>query len=88
MQTTEKKAINAAVGGPRLLSEFEIIASDDGCVVHDAGRDVVHYFNQTASIVLSLCDGKRSTEQIAQLIGNQFGLGEAPHDDVVEIVTK
>jgi Coenzyme PQQ synthesis protein D (PqqD) len=76
------------MNGPRLLPAFEVIASDDGFVVHDARRDVVHYLNQTAAIVLSLCDGNRSTAQIAELLANQFGLGEAPHDDVIEIVTK
>ena len=73
---------------PKFLPEFDIIASDDGFVVHDANRDVVHYLNQTAAIVLSLCNGKRSTDQIAQLLKNQFGLGESPRDDVLESVTK
>ena len=77
-----------AVSFPRLLPEFEIIASDDGFVVHDAAKDVVHYLNQTAAIVLSLCDGRRTVEQVAQLLANQFGLGESPREDVDAIVAK
>ena len=79
--------IGVSANRPLLLPTFEIIASDDGFVVHDSGRDVVHYLNQTAAIVLSLCDGKRSIRQIADLVGNQFGLGAAPQDDVDAIVT-
>ena len=71
-----------------MLPDFEVIASDDGFVVHDARRDVVHYLNQTAAIVLCLCDGKRSISQIADLIANQFALGATPHDDVMAVVTR
>ena len=67
---------------------MEIIAADEGFVVHDAGREVVHYLNQTAAIVLSLCDGERSAGDIAELIGRQFELDEPPQKDVLEILQK
>jgi len=69
-------------------ADLEIIAADEGFVVHDASRDVVHYLNQTAAIVLSLCDGSRSTDAIAELVKSQFDLDEPPRDDVSEIIEK
>ena len=65
-----------------------MIASDEGFVVHDASRETVHYLNQTAAIVLSLCDGERSIDEIGELIQGQFGLDEPPRDDVSEMLKK
>jgi hypothetical protein len=76
------------VGNPNSRADLEIIAADEGFVVHDASREVVHYLNQTAAIVLSLCDGRRSTDSIAELVKSQFDLDESPRDDVIEIVEK
>lgn len=73
---------------PRARADLEVIASDEGFVVHDASREVVHYLNQTAAIVLSLCDGRRSIDEIGELIQGQFGLDETPRDDVSEAVKK
>jgi hypothetical protein len=72
----------------RQRPDLEIVAADEGFVVHDANRDIVHYLNQTAAMVLALCDGGRSVEEIAQLIAGQFGLETAPLEDVSEILTK
>jgi len=68
--------------------DLEIIAADEGFVVHDAGRDVVHYLNHTAAIVLSLCDGKRSVDEIAELIQRHFELDEPPRADVSGILAQ
>ena len=72
----------------RQRPDLEIVAADEGFVVHDANREIVHYLNQTAAMVLALCDGGRSVEEIAQLIAGQFGLETAPLEDVSEILTK
>lgn len=73
---------------PAARADLEVIASDEGFVVHDASREVVHYLNQTAAIVLSLCDGKRSIDEIGELIQGQFGLDEMPRDDVLDTLKK
>ena len=46
---------------------------DDGFVVFDASTDRVHYLNPTATVVFSLCDGTRTTEEVAELV--QLGVG-------------
>lgn len=73
---------------PKTRDDLEVIASDEGFVVHDADRETVHYLNQTAAIVLSLCDGKRSIDEIGGLVQEQFGLDEPPREDVLGIVKK
>lgn len=73
---------------PAQRSDLEIVAADEGFVVHDASRGVVHYLNQTAAIVLSLCNGERTVDEIAALVGDQYGLEEAPQKDVEEILSK
>ena len=71
---------------PMPTPDMEIIASDEGFVVHDAERNVVHYLNQTAAVVLSLCDGERGIDQIAAMLQRQFDLAEAPMTDVLAAV--
>ncbi|MEQ8718961.1 MAG: PqqD family protein [Acidimicrobiales bacterium] len=65
----------------------EVIASDEGFVIHDAAGAQVHYLNETAAIVFSLCDGQRTLTEIAALVGDAFGLEEAPVADVEKVVT-
>jgi hypothetical protein len=75
---------NAARPNPRL----EVISSDDGFVVHDSEGGKVHYLNDTAAIVFSLCDGERDVEGVAALIQQHFGLDESPEDDVRAVVAQ
>jgi len=39
-------------------------------------------------MVLVLCDGQRTADEIAQLIADQFSLDEPPLQDVTEILGK
>lgn len=65
----------------------EVIASDEGFVVHDATGGQVHYLNETAAIVYSLCDGERTPAEIAVIVGDAFGLDQAPTGDVEKVLT-
>ena len=73
---------------PRQKPELEIIASDEGFVVRDPARERVHYLNQTGAMVLSLCNGQQSADDIAKLLQGQFDLPEAPLEDVVTLLTQ
>ena len=55
---------------------------EDGLVVFDAATDRVHYLNPTASVVFSLCDGTRTTDEIAELLRSAWDLDATPNDDV------
>ena len=61
---------------------FDIHEVDDGLVVYDATTDRVHYLNATASLVLSLCDGRRTPEQLAALVGAAWRLADPPRAEV------
>jgi hypothetical protein len=42
----------------------------------------VHHLNNTASIVLQLCDGERSAAEIAEVVAESFGLANPPVAEV------
>jgi hypothetical protein len=63
---------------PELAEGLEVNESGDGVVIFDAATDRVHHLNNTAALVLELCDGRRSAEQIAALVGAAFGLESPP----------
>ena len=71
---------------PDVNPRLEVISSDDGFVVHDAARGRVHYLNETAAIVFSLCDGERDAVAVAALIQEHFGLAEPPVQDVEKVI--
>lgn len=73
---------------PKLLPELEIIASDEGFIVHDALRDVVHYLNQTSALVLSLCTGDKTVSDIATVLKDHYDLDQAPEIDVSSVIEK
>ena len=52
-------------------------------VVYDTSTSRLHYLNPTAALILELCDGNRSTNELAQLLQDAYGLAEAPVDEVV-----
>jgi hypothetical protein len=66
----------------RKAQNLEIHIVDGQCVVYDTGADRVHYLNPTAALVLELCDGSRSAQQIAALVQEAYALPEAPIGEV------
>ena len=65
-----------------VVKTVEEAVVDDGLVVYDATTDRVHYLNATASLVLSLCDGRRTPEQLAALVGAAWRLADPPRAEV------
>ena len=50
--------------------------------------DRVHYLNPTATVVFSLCDGTRTTDEVAELVRSAWELDAAPVDDVVACIAQ
>jgi hypothetical protein len=73
---------------PKPNQELEVIASDEGFVIHDARRGIIHYLNETAAVVFSLCDGRRSVLEIADLVQQHYGLEQPPIDDITQTVAE
>jgi hypothetical protein len=73
---------------PEPASGIDVHEVEDGFVVFDAATDRVHYLNPTATVVFSLCDGTRTTDEIAELVRSAWDLEAAPLDDVAACVAQ
>jgi hypothetical protein len=58
---------------PARTTELEIRDVDNQVLVHDAAHDKVHVLNRTAGIVLKMCDGTRSSAEIAHVLSDATG---------------
>lgn len=65
-------------GRPKVVEGLDVTEVDDGLVVFSEPSDTVHHLNHTAAVVLELCDGSRTTAEIAALLARAFGLPEPP----------
>jgi len=65
-------------------ASFEINQMEDGYVIYQYDSDKVHYLNHTASLVLELCNGKNSVEQIAKGVEVMFDLSHSAQQEVTE----
>lgn len=62
---------------PRAKAGLEIVPAEDGYVVYDSTRDRIHHLNHTAALVLELCTGANSAEDIGRALQAAYEL-EAP----------
>jgi PqqD family protein of HPr-rel-A system len=69
---------------PRRVDGLDVDMVDDGCVVYHRERGRVHSLNNTATLVLELCDGENDEAAIAGLLQKAFELPAAPTDAVRE----
>ena len=53
---------------PALNSAIQLITTEDGYVAFDPTTDKLHELNPTASLIVELCDGKRSVEDICAVL--------------------
>jgi hypothetical protein len=72
------------MGHPKQAGGLDIVTTDDGCIVTVPGQPRLHYLNATAVLILELCNGENSQEQIVELVKNAYGLPEPPVEDVRE----
>jgi Coenzyme PQQ synthesis protein D (PqqD) len=71
---------------PRVEPGLEVNEVRDGLTVFDSVADRIHYLNQTAAIVFTLCDGRCSVTDMAAFLADAFELDEPPVDEVRECV--
>jgi hypothetical protein len=69
---------------PKTTEGLEINAVADGYVVYQADRDRVHYLNQTAALILELCNGRNAAARFPELLQSAFDLPDAPAEEVEE----
>jgi hypothetical protein len=63
---------------PAKLDGLALHEAEGGVIIFNAAADRVHHLNNTAAIVLELCDGIRGSEEIASMVAAAFGLDEPP----------
>jgi hypothetical protein len=73
---------------PRQIDGLDLIQVEDGFVIHEEEKDRVHYLNHIAAVVLTMCDGQTSTEEITKQLQDHFGLDESPEKDVADILNR
>ncbi len=62
---------------PALNPSIQLIQTESGYAAYDGTTDKIHELNPTASLVVELCDGSRSVEQICALLAPMLPPGSA-----------
>lgn len=74
---------------PRTRPDLTIVELDGEAVIYDDDAGELHHLNQTATVAFSLFDGTATLEELAQELGDAYGLSSeeiGPHLD--EIVSR
>ncbi|HZB97277.1 MAG TPA: PqqD family protein [Candidatus Sulfotelmatobacter sp.] len=71
---------------PLRVEGIEINPIPEGYVVYDPERDRVHELNHTAALVLELCNGENTSEDIVRVLQTVYELGEPPESGARECI--
>ena len=55
---------------------------EDGLIIFEPNTDQVHHLNHTMAILYDLCDGSKSTSELARSVSDMFSLSEVPVEEV------
>ena len=67
---------------PRLVKGLRITPVDGGYVVYAPSDERVHYLNHTAGLVMDLCTGRNTWQEIVGLVGEAYDLPRRPERQV------
>jgi len=73
---------------PKRVDGLDINPAEDGYIIYQPEFDRVHYLNATAVLILELCTGQNSEQDIVDLIKSQYGIEESAAETVRETLTK
>ena len=73
---------------PKSVDGLDISPAEDGYIIYQPELDRVHFMNATAVLILELCNGRNSEEEIVDLIREECGLEQNPADAVRETLAK
>ena len=74
----------SASKNPTTVPGLEINRVADGCIVYQPEHDRVHYLNQTATVVLELCNGLNAEADLPELLRLAYDLPAAPVQEVAD----
>ena len=75
-------------GNPQHIEGLDLSPADDGYIIYQAEQDRVHYLNPTAVLILELCNGRNSVDEIADAVKQAYGLPENPVEVVSQAVAQ
>jgi Coenzyme PQQ synthesis protein D (PqqD) len=85
MRATRIRSVNIMSKTGRIYRKIEGFSEmevPDGYIIYDTNRELTHFLNRTAALVLELCDGANDTGAIAAMMQHAFDLPTAPETDV------
>jgi hypothetical protein len=80
--------LEGAAARPKAKDGLELVEAPDGLVVYDEGTDRVHHLNQTAAVILRLCDGTQTVKEITDIFGRMFGVDRAADEVIGECLAQ
>ena len=66
---------------PTMVPGLEVHEAEDGFVIYDESTDRVHHLNNSAAVILHLCDGEHDAAGVAALVAEAFNLDAPPLED-------
>ncbi len=69
---------------PKQAPGLEVNEVADGYIVHQPDRERVHYLNNTAAIVMELCNGRNAEADLPGLLQLAYELSAPPAQEVEE----
>ena len=79
---------DAMTNYPRRLDGLDVNPADGGFIIYQPEKDRVHFLNHSAVLVLELCDGHRSPDDIGGLVKSAYGLERIPEQMVEETLAR
>ena len=73
---------------PKRVDGLDISPAEDGFIIYQPELDRVHFMNATAVLILELCNGTNSEQEIVELIREGCGLEENPEQTVKQTLEK
>jgi hypothetical protein len=70
------------------VPEIEVREVTHGYVAYHPSRDRLHFLNDTAAMLLEMCDGKLAASQLPEMIAGAYGLHEPPIAEVERCIGK
>ncbi|HEU5264824.1 MAG TPA: HPr-rel-A system PqqD family peptide chaperone [Gaiellaceae bacterium] len=68
---------------PSMRDDLTTVELDGEAVVYDESTGELHHLNPSAAVVLALCDGTMSVDEMAEAVSEAF---EIPVGDVIDQV--
>ncbi|MFC1489398.1 PqqD family protein [Thermodesulfobacteriota bacterium] len=73
---------------PKQVEGLDINECVDGYVIYHSEKDRIHFLNHTAVLVLELCNGERSMDEIAEVVEKMYGMKKSQKESIVEAIKK